>query len=94
MSQVHEVRVHVILMWQVREVRVHVILMWQVREVRVHVILMWQVREVRQQLKEILDQRKMDLISCGSEWDNIRKCICSSYFHQAARLKVSTPVDS
>ncbi len=40
------------------------------------------------QLKEIMDQQKMDLISCGSGWDVIRKCICSSYFHQAARLKV------
>ena len=30
----------------------------------------------------------MDLISCGSEWDIVRKCICSSYFQQGARLKV------
>ena len=35
-----------------------------------------------------MDQNKMPLISCGSDWDIIRKCICSSYFHQAARLKV------
>ena len=46
------------------------------------------VHEVRQQLKEIMEQQKMDIVSCGNEWDIIRKCICSSYFQQAARLKV------
>ena len=45
------------------------------------------MREVRQQLEEILKQQKMELISCGTEWDVVRKCICSAYFHQAARLK-------
>lgn len=49
---------------------------------------MRQVREVQQQLREIVEQQKMALVSCGSEWDIIRKCICSAYFHQAARLKV------
>jgi pre-mRNA-splicing factor ATP-dependent RNA helicase DHX38/PRP16 len=29
----------------------------------------------------------MTLVSCGTEWDIVRKCICCSYFHQAARLK-------
>ena len=47
-----------------------------------------QVREVRQQLKDIMDQRKMPVISCGNDWDVVRKCICSAYFHQAAKLKV------
>jgi len=51
-------------------------------------MLLQQVHEVRQQLKEIVDQQKMELVSCGNEWDIIRKCICSSYFQQAARLKV------
>jgi len=46
------------------------------------------VHEVRQQLKEIMEQQKMDIVSCGTEWDIVRKCICSSYFQQAARLKV------
>jgi len=54
----------------------------------IHVKAMRKVREVRQQLKEIMDSQKMDLVSCGMEWDVVRKCICSSYFHQAARLKV------
>lgn len=47
-----------------------------------------QVREVRAQLKDIMVQQKMNLISCGSDWDVIRKCICAAYFHQAAKLKV------
>uniref|UniRef100_A0A0B7ADJ4 RNA helicase n=1 Tax=Arion vulgaris TaxID=1028688 RepID=A0A0B7ADJ4_9EUPU len=53
----------------------------------IHVKAMRKVREVQQQLREILEQQKMELISCGTEWDIIRKCICSAYFHQAARLK-------
>ena len=42
---------------------------------------------MRQQLKEIMDQQKMELVSCGNDWDIVRKCICSAYFHQAARIK-------
>ena len=49
---------------------------------------MRKVREVRQQLKDIMEAQKMELISSGSEWDIVRKCICSGYFHQAARIKV------
>ncbi|CAG2102633.1 unnamed protein product [Medioppia subpectinata] len=45
------------------------------------------VREVRQQLKEIMESQKLPVLSCGTEWDCVRKCICSAYFHQAARLK-------
>lgn len=49
---------------------------------------MRKVREVRQQLKDIMDQQKLAVVSCGTEWDVVRKCICSAFFHQAARLKV------
>lgn len=35
-------------------------------------------------------QQRMNLVSCGSDWDIIRKCICAAYFHQAAKLKVLT----
>lgn len=49
----------------------------------------FEVREVRQQLKDIMDQQKMPLVSCGNDWDVVRKCICSSYFQNAARIKVS-----
>lgn len=48
---------------------------------------MRKVREVRQQLKDIVVQQKIPIISCGTNWDIIRKCICSAYFAQAARLK-------
>ena len=57
----------------------------------IHVKAMRKVREVRQQLKDIMIAQKMELISCGSDWDVVRKCICSSYFHQAARIKVQAP---
>lgn len=53
----------------------------------IHIKAMRKVREVRGQLKDIMNQQKMPLRSCGNDWDIIRKCICSSYFHQAARLK-------
>ncbi|KAL5467249.1 hypothetical protein EMCRGX_G031450 [Ephydatia muelleri] len=53
----------------------------------IHIKAMRKVREVRQQLKDIMDQEKLAVVSCGTEWDVVRKCICSAYFHQAARLK-------
>ncbi|XP_014205255.1 pre-mRNA-splicing factor ATP-dependent RNA helicase PRP16 [Copidosoma floridanum] len=53
----------------------------------IHAKAMRKVREVRQQLEEILKQQKMEVTSCGTDWDIVRKCICSAYFHQAARLK-------
>ncbi|CAJ0941256.1 unnamed protein product, partial [Mesorhabditis belari] len=53
----------------------------------VHAKAMKKVREVRAQLKEIMDDQRMKIISSGTEWDVIRKCICSAYFHNAARLK-------
>ena len=55
----------------------------------IHVKAIRKVREVRGQLKDIMVQHRMSLRSCGNDWDVVRKCICSSYFHQAARLKVS-----
>ncbi|XP_076046132.1 ATP-dependent RNA helicase l(1)G0007 [Oratosquilla oratoria] len=53
----------------------------------IHFKALKKVREVRQQLKEIMDQQKLKVISCGSDEDLVRKCICSAYFHQACRLK-------
>ncbi|CAH0389215.1 unnamed protein product [Bemisia tabaci] len=53
----------------------------------IHIKAMRKVREVRQQLKDIMVQQKLEIASCGTDWDIIRKCICSAYFHQAARLK-------
>jgi len=53
----------------------------------IHFKAMKKVREIRQQLKDIMDSQCLKIISCGYEWDLIRKCICSAYFHHAARLK-------
>lgn len=43
----------------------------------IHIKAMRKVREVRQQLKDILEQQKIKFTSCGTEWDIVRKCICS-----------------
>lgn len=44
-------------------------------------------KEIREQLLDIVNMQKMTLISCGTDWDVIRKCICSGYYHQAAKVK-------
>ena len=53
---------------------------------------MRKVREVRAQLKEIMEQQKMKLVSAGSEWDVIRKCICAAFFHQVRKLSVKCQI--
>lgn len=64
---------------------------------------MRKVREVRQQLKDILVQQKIEITSCGTEWDIVRKCICSGIvfepgftFHAIfhAYLKLNPPISS
>ena len=44
-------------------------------------------REVRSQLLDIMKSQHVEHVSCGSEWDAVRKAICSAYFHQTAKLK-------
>ncbi|KAI4102776.1 MAG: hypothetical protein LQ339_004515 [Xanthoria mediterranea] len=44
-------------------------------------------REIREQLGDIMKVQRIELTSCGSDWDVIRKCICSGYYHQAAKAK-------
>ena len=44
-------------------------------------------KEVRDQLVDIMKMQQMEMVSCGTDWDVIRKCICSGYYHQAARVK-------
>jgi pre-mRNA-splicing factor ATP-dependent RNA helicase DHX38/PRP16 len=44
-------------------------------------------KEIRDQIKDIMEKQKMPLVSCGTDWDVIRKCICSGYYHQAAKVK-------
>lgn len=44
-------------------------------------------KEIREQLLDIMKIQKMTMVSCGTDWDVIRKCICSGYYHQAAKVK-------
>lgn len=45
-------------------------------------------KEVREQLAFIIQQdRTAHPRSCGTDWDIVRKCICSGYFFQAARVR-------
>lgn len=44
-------------------------------------------KEVRTQLLDIMQQQKISITSSGSDWDIVRKAICSAYFHNAAKLK-------
>ncbi|WVR08169.1 hypothetical protein IAU60_005215 [Kwoniella sp. DSM 27419] len=52
-----------------------------------HPKLMRKAREVRGQLEDIMQQQKMEILSVGTDWDIVRKCITAGYFHQAARVK-------
>ncbi|EXX76145.1 Pre-mRNA-splicing factor ATP-dependent RNA helicase PRP16 [Rhizophagus irregularis] len=53
----------------------------------IHSKAMRKAQEVRSQLMDIMKAEKMAIVSCGTDWDVVRKCICSAYFHQAARVK-------
>ncbi|ESZ91001.1 pre-mRNA splicing factor ATP-dependent RNA helicase prp16 [Sclerotinia borealis F-4128] len=44
-------------------------------------------KEIREQLLDIMKMQRMSMVSCGTDWDVIRKCICSGYYHQAAKVK-------
>eukprot|EP01133_Synstelium_polycarpum_P002543 gene2543-2914_t len=53
----------------------------------IHVKAMRKVREVRGQLLDIMETQRMPVETCGTNWDTVRKAICSSYFHHSARIK-------
>jgi pre-mRNA-splicing factor ATP-dependent RNA helicase DHX38/PRP16 len=53
----------------------------------IHAKALKKVREVRAQLLDIMKTLKMTLTSTGMDWDIVRKAVCSSYFHNAARMK-------
>nr|KMM70117.1 pre-mRNA-splicing factor ATP-dependent RNA helicase prp16 [Coccidioides posadasii RMSCC 3488] len=59
---------------------------WCVRHF-LHPKALRRAKEIREQLSDIMCMQKMTLQSCGTDWDIIRKCICSGYYHQAARVK-------
>jgi pre-mRNA-splicing factor ATP-dependent RNA helicase DHX38/PRP16 len=53
----------------------------------IHAKALKKVREVRAQLLDIMKVLKIPETSSGIDWDIVRKAICSSYFHNAARMK-------
>lgn len=53
----------------------------------IHAKALKKVREVRSQLVDIMKSLKLDIDSSGMDWDVVRKVICSSYFHNACRMK-------
>ncbi|KAJ1749407.1 Pre-mRNA-splicing factor ATP-dependent RNA helicase PRP16 [Coemansia sp. RSA 1821] len=60
---------------------------WCVRHF-IHSKSMRKAREVREQLVDIMQNTlKVEIKSAGANWDIIRQCVCSAYFHQAARSK-------
>ena len=48
---------------------------------------MRKAKEVRSQLMDIMQQQKLEVSSAGSDWDVVRKAICSAYFHNAAKMR-------
>ena len=53
----------------------------------IHPKAMVKAREILSQLEDIMSQQKVKKVSCEGSWDVIRKCICSSYFYNSARMK-------
>jgi HrpA-like RNA helicase len=53
----------------------------------IHIKALRKVREIRAQLLDIMQQQKVAVNSCGSDWDPVRRAICGSYVHNGAKLK-------
>eukprot|EP00916_Digyalum_oweni_P025101 GHVL01041415.1.p1 GENE.GHVL01041415.1~~GHVL01041415.1.p1 ORF type:complete len:1162 (+),score=207.07 GHVL01041415.1:64-3549(+) len=53
----------------------------------IHVKALKKVREVRAQMLDLMEQQKMEINSCGTQTDVVRKAICSGYFHNASKLR-------
>ena len=53
----------------------------------IHVKALRKVREVRAQLADIMKSLKISEVSCGGNWDIVRKVIASGYFHNSAKMK-------
>ncbi|KAL5121295.1 DEAH-box RNA helicase prp16 [Pleosporales sp. CAS-2024a] len=78
----HLTLLHVYTQWKVN----HYSDGWCVRHF-LHPKALRRAKEIRDQIKDIMEKQKMPLLSCGTDWDMIRKCICSGYYHQAAKVK-------
>ena len=53
----------------------------------IHIKSLRKVREVRAQLRDIMTQQKVELVSCNQNLDMVRKAICAGYFTNAAKIK-------
>lgn len=53
----------------------------------VHQKSLKKVREVRGQMEEIMQQQRLQVNSCGTDWDVVRKAIAAGYFHNAGKLR-------
>lgn len=52
-----------------------------------HVRSLTRVRNVRNQILEVMKAQKVKHVSCGNNWDIVRKVVCSAYFFNAARIQ-------
>ncbi|PNS20896.1 hypothetical protein CAC42_2827 [Sphaceloma murrayae] len=59
---------------------------WSVRHF-LHPKALRRADEIRNQIKDIMASMKMELISAGYDTEIIRQCVCSGYYHQAAKRK-------
>lgn len=59
---------------------------WSVRHF-LHPKGLRRAREIREQIQDIMTKNKMALVSCGTDWDVVRRSICSGFYHQAAKVK-------
>lgn len=46
---------------------------------------MRRAQDVRKQLLGIMDRYKHDIVSCGTNYNRVRRAICSGYFRHAAK---------
>lgn len=53
----------------------------------IHIKALRKVREVRAQLVDIMKSLAISEVSCGNNWDVVRKVIASGYFHNSAKMK-------
>lgn len=59
---------------------------WCVRHF-LHPKALHRAEEIRNQIKDIMASLKMELVSAGYDTEIIRQCICSGYYHQAAKRR-------
>lgn len=59
---------------------------WCVRHF-LHPKALRRAKEIREQVADIMKMQNVELASCGTDWDVVRKVICAGFYHQAAKVK-------